>query len=181
MLESEITRRILKHIRSRGGYALKIHGSAMQPKTIDVVACYRGYFFGIEVKQPGKDATERQRFTLEQVLEAGGRSLVAVSVEDVSNILDTVDAVRIAAPNTVGMPILDKRRDKAIALLGKMVAQFDSEFIYAVASELGMEACLEMPEEGTGPIEFDLTPLQAVAIASALAACNELRESALRR
>lgn len=181
MLESEITRRILKHVRSRGGYAIKIHGSAMQPKTIDVIICYRGYFLGVEVKQPGKEPTERQRFTLEQVLEAGGRSLVATSVEDVAEALSELDADRIDAPNTVGMPILDKRRERAIERLGKMVAQFNTEFIYDVASEIGMQDCLEVNDDHTGPIEFDLTPIQAVALASALAACFELRESVLRK
>ena len=64
--ETDITKRIIKTLRSRGAYVLKIHGSEMQPKSVDLVACLGGQFIGIEVKQPGKHATERQQFTSRQ-------------------------------------------------------------------------------------------------------------------
>jgi len=40
--------------------------------TIDFLCCYRGHFFGIEAKAPGKVPTPRQEGVLEQIWLAGG-------------------------------------------------------------------------------------------------------------
>ena len=44
--------------------------------TIDVIGCYRGRFFGVEVKAPGNKPTLRQTRTLSEMQAAMGRTFV---------------------------------------------------------------------------------------------------------
>ena len=44
--------------------------------TVDVIGCYRGRFFAIEVKAPGKKPTLRQTQTLSEMQAAMGRTFV---------------------------------------------------------------------------------------------------------
>ena len=84
--EAEITKRIIRTLRKRGAYVLKVHGSERQPKTVDLVACIGGQFIGIEVKRPGKQPTERQQFTLNSISKAGGWAIVATSEKQLAPI-----------------------------------------------------------------------------------------------
>jgi len=97
--EGLVQKKILRILAERGAYTLKIHGSAHQAKTIDIVACYRGRFIGIEVKRPAKvvKATPRQEYTLEEIREAGGIAFVTAEPEHVSARLDAIDALEDAS------------------------------------------------------------------------------------
>lgn len=44
--------------------------------TVDVIGCYRGRFFAIEVKAPGKKPTLRQTQTLSEMQAAMGRTFI---------------------------------------------------------------------------------------------------------
>jgi hypothetical protein len=46
--------------------------TGMGATTVDFLCCYRGHFFGIEAKAPGKIPTPRQEYVLEQIRLAGG-------------------------------------------------------------------------------------------------------------
>lgn len=53
--ESLLTARILKALRDLGGVWFKIHGGWFQGERLpDIVGCYQGLFYGLEVKVPGK-------------------------------------------------------------------------------------------------------------------------------
>lgn len=54
----------------------------MGRKTVDLLACYRGRFFAIETKAPGKTPTLLQTAELRRVSEAGGESFVIASTDD---------------------------------------------------------------------------------------------------
>lgn len=45
-------------------------------RTVDYIGCYRGVFFVIEAKRPGKDATDLQKLTMQQVRDAGGAAFM---------------------------------------------------------------------------------------------------------
>lgn len=82
--ESDITRAILDYLALIGAWALKVHGHLGQrPGVPDILACHNGRFIAIEVKQPGNSPTARQEAELAAIGEAGGMTLVAMSVEDV--------------------------------------------------------------------------------------------------
>jgi hypothetical protein len=47
-------------------------------------------FVAIELKVPGDDATKRQKFELDAILDAGGRTAVCHSKEEVQQFLDEI-------------------------------------------------------------------------------------------
>ncbi len=86
--EKKVENQIKRYLDSLGAYHVKIHGSAYMPAgTPDILACVRGTFVGIEVKKPkGGVVSELQKLKIKQVINAGGISFVARSVDDVKGI-----------------------------------------------------------------------------------------------
>jgi hypothetical protein len=50
----------------------------------DIIGCYQGVFFGLEVKLPGKEhtLTERQAHALKSIRRADGKARVVTSVDE---------------------------------------------------------------------------------------------------
>ena len=94
-LERTITECIMKFLKKRGYWAVKIHGAAYQTAGLpDIVAIDRkGRFVGLEVKRPqiGK-VTELQRRTLENINIGGGYAVVVRSVADAQEAMDASEA-----------------------------------------------------------------------------------------
>lgn len=89
--ESQLRTKIVKALRERGGFWAVIHQSGTQIIGLpDIVGVYRGRFYGIEVKRPGKERTltERQARILNDIRDAKGRSGVVTSVDDALRFLD---------------------------------------------------------------------------------------------
>lgn len=100
MAERDVVRKILKQIKDRGGYAVKIHGGPTQSRTIDIHACYKGRFFGIEAKASYKeDPTDYQKFTLDEIIRAGGIAIVAWDAGQVAAVLDYIDTMELHGMN----------------------------------------------------------------------------------
>ena len=57
----------------------------------DIHLCYRGMYVALEVKRLGEDATALQEYELSQIRKAGGFALVVRSVEDVRQVIETLD------------------------------------------------------------------------------------------
>lgn len=90
--ESKLVTQILGAYRSRGAYAVKIHGERYQPVTIDIIACYRGVFVALEAKREyGMDATPLQQEILRQVRNAFGSTAVVHDVDEALAELDKID------------------------------------------------------------------------------------------
>lgn len=87
--EKKVENQIKKYLDSVGAYYLKVHGSMYQPAgTPDVLACVNGHFVAIEVKRPnGGVVSALQKSKLKRIEQAGGISIVARSVDDVSTML----------------------------------------------------------------------------------------------
>jgi len=79
--------------------------------TVDVLGCYRGRFFAVEVKAPGKKPTLRQTQTLAEMQAAMGRTFVIDDdVEELKQWLDKLteeigDHSRIALDQVRRRPI----------------------------------------------------------------------------
>lgn len=87
--EARIGRSIRKWFEDRGAFVFKVHGSEMMMVGLpDLMVCYRGHFIGIEVKQPGQRPTPRQTYVHGLIRAAGGRAIVATSIDDVRRQLD---------------------------------------------------------------------------------------------
>lgn len=71
-----------------GIWYFKTHGSMYQMFGIpDIIGCYQGRFFAIEVKKPGKQPTKLQERVLNQIRDAGGLVGRADSVAEALAIL----------------------------------------------------------------------------------------------
>jgi Holliday junction resolvase len=92
-LEKKVVNKVLMTIRSRGGFAIKLHGSPFMALGLpDIIACYRGHFLAFEVKRGEEyEATPIQEFQLGRIRKAGGVALRIHSVEPVLDELDRID------------------------------------------------------------------------------------------
>jgi len=90
MKEKDIVNRIKVAMQERGAWVIKTHGSPNLAGLPDIIACYQGYFFGLEVKKPDTrhTVTPRQRHFLDAISEAGGAAAVVTSVEEAMAVLD---------------------------------------------------------------------------------------------
>lgn len=90
MKESEIVHRIkwyLNHVP--GCFCWKEHGGMYGTAGIpDIICCYRGRFYGFEVKTEVGRPTKLQEATIRRINEAGGTALIVRSVEEVRRVLE---------------------------------------------------------------------------------------------
>ena len=87
--EAKIVNAILDWLNAQPAtYARKTHGSRYSIGWPDIIGCSAGRMLAIEVKQPGKHATARQRHELAQWRRAGALAFVATSVADVGYAID---------------------------------------------------------------------------------------------
>lgn len=83
--ESRLRTAIVKQLSSYSGYWFVTHQSGTQEKGLpDIIGCYAGFFYGLEVKLPGKrhTLTKRQDVVLEKIRGAGGKASVVTSVQE---------------------------------------------------------------------------------------------------
>jgi len=85
--ESKVKQKVTKALKEIGAYyfypATGGYGKSGVP---DVVACYRGRFFGIECKAGGNRPTALQEKNLSEISETGGFSIV-VNEDNVDNLI----------------------------------------------------------------------------------------------
>jgi hypothetical protein len=97
--EARLVKRIQAYITTKGGRSFKIMGDEegrQEAGIPDLLVCYRGFFIGLEVKQPGAEHTvrPRQKHILKQIEESGGIAEVVSSVEQVAMILEVASRRR---------------------------------------------------------------------------------------
>ena len=89
MLESKIQSRIIKELEKNGCYVIKII-AANRAGNPDIIACYKGRFLAVEVKQPGKSPTDLQNSKLEAIKKAGGEAITLSGSNDIASILKSL-------------------------------------------------------------------------------------------
>lgn len=93
--ETRLTNKILKELRAKGGWWMKVHGSASQQQGVpDIIGCYRGLFVAMEVKLPASSSTLSvyQRHTLSRLRQAQASAYVVRSSEAALKILGSIDS-----------------------------------------------------------------------------------------
>lgn len=86
--ETVITGRILKYLNGLlGCYARKVPGSVFSSGWPDIVGCYAGRAFLIEVKRPGGKPTPLQDAEMKKWAAVKARVLVTYSVDDVAQFM----------------------------------------------------------------------------------------------
>lgn len=56
----------------------------------DILGCYWGLFFGIELKAPGKEATTLQQITHQKIREAGGFVISSDNYDEIRKFLEEI-------------------------------------------------------------------------------------------
>lgn len=91
MREKSIENKIKIYLKSIGAYYVKYFGNSFSQVGVpDILACYKGHFIGIEVKNEKGKTSPLQDYNLEEIKKAGGYSLVARSVEDVKKVIHNI-------------------------------------------------------------------------------------------
>lgn len=91
MREKNIENKIKNYLKSKGAYYVKYFGNQFSQVGVpDILACYRGRFIGIEVKNETGRTSPLQDVNLKNINDAGGIGIVARSVEDVEKIIDNI-------------------------------------------------------------------------------------------
>jgi len=92
MKESELQAKMLKLIKARGGYTVKVIQASLKGVP-DILTCYRGLFIGIEVKLPEtkNKASALQKHNIEEIKKAGGIAYVMWDLEHLEVLLDALD------------------------------------------------------------------------------------------
>lgn len=92
MNESQFIVKIKKYLKDRGAYCEKIWGGGFQSAGIpDIIACYRGYFVGIEVKVGKNQPSEIQKVKIKNIIKAGGFAKVVWTLDEVESLLNDID------------------------------------------------------------------------------------------
>jgi Holliday junction resolvase len=82
MKESTIQSKIAKRLRENGWLVTKLIQTSMNGIP-DLMAIRRGNVIFLEIKKPGEDASELQKYVIDNINKAGCFSAVVRSVEDV--------------------------------------------------------------------------------------------------
>lgn len=82
----------MKAWREKGAWCFKVHGSQFQPAGIpDIVGVFKGRFVACETKMPGNEPSRIQQHRIKQIEAAGGRCVVAYSVEEATRLLEDIE------------------------------------------------------------------------------------------
>ncbi len=94
MNEKQIENQIKQYLDSIGAWHIKTHGNMFSKAgTPDVVACLKGKFVAIEVKQPGGVVSALQAAHIELIKKAGGIAFVSYSLEETKKYLEELNIV----------------------------------------------------------------------------------------
>ena len=87
--ETKIQSAIIKYLDSKGCHTIKVMAATLSGEP-DIVGCYKGMFFGIEVKTPNTrdNTSDMQKHKLKSIIKSGGRSLVAWDKQQVIDFIE---------------------------------------------------------------------------------------------
>lgn len=92
MTEQKIQTEIIKYLTKVGAYTEKVIAGTRSGLP-DVRGCYNGIFFAIEVKKPEtkNNASPLQLMNIRKIHAAGGKAIVAWTVEQVQELIKELD------------------------------------------------------------------------------------------
>lgn len=88
--EGKVKKAVKEFLRSKGVWYCMPMGTGFGSSGVpDFLCCYRGVFWAIETKAPGKrnNTTELQRQQIASICAAGGRAVVIDNVEQLKELL----------------------------------------------------------------------------------------------
>lgn len=97
--EQKLKKAIKTYLDSVNAYYAVVQGGPFSPPGApDIIACYKSLFIGIEAKSPtGGRVSEIQKFTHKKIIDSQGIIIIARSVEDVKEVIESIDRARAMA------------------------------------------------------------------------------------
>jgi Holliday junction resolvase len=90
--EAKVKKRIKETLDSMGAYFLQPIGTGFGSNGApDIVACYKGFFIGVEAKAGKGKTTALQQFNLTRIRAMGGLALV-INEENVSQLRELIES-----------------------------------------------------------------------------------------
>lgn len=88
MTEQQIQKKIYDFLVAEGCYVVKVI-SASKSGVPDLIGCYEGKFFAIEVKTPKtrNNVSKLQEYNIDKIYEAGGQAIVKYDTEELLEFL----------------------------------------------------------------------------------------------
>ena len=88
--EKSVENEIKTYIKEHGGLCYKIHGGDLYQETgiPDLLCCWNGLFFGIEVKDPQGKPSAMQLAQGARIKKAKGHFIIATSLQDVKDYIE---------------------------------------------------------------------------------------------
>jgi hypothetical protein len=89
--ETKIQRKIQAFLNERKIFNYRVNADKNTIGIPDIIACYRGYFLGIEVKTPKGKLSEIQKEVRARIQDNFGYFIVPTSVDEVDDVLKEID------------------------------------------------------------------------------------------
>lgn len=84
--EGKVKEMVKKLLREMGAYYHMPVMNGMGKPTLDFICCYKGMFFAIEAKAPGKLTTAIQANTMREIEEYGGKAFMVDGEESLNHV-----------------------------------------------------------------------------------------------
>ncbi len=114
MRESDLSAKMAKRVRDRGGWCRKVASGPYGAGWPDLVGCHCNMFLGLEVKLPGKEntLTDLQRATLADLRSAGAVACMVTSMKQLDYVLDCMERAHPATKFTASSLLVVEARTR---------------------------------------------------------------------
>jgi Holliday junction resolvase len=91
--EAKIQKKIKDFLEKEGAYV--VNAMASKSGVPDLTGCYKGRYFGVEVKTPQtkNNVSKLQQYNLDKIVDAGGFGIVAWEIEQIEKLLEEINAI----------------------------------------------------------------------------------------
>lgn len=92
--EGRVKEAVKRVLKARGAYYyMPVSNGMGRVGAPDFICCYRGQFFGVETKAPGREgtATPNQLREKSEIEAAGGISIITSNADEVTQIIEEID------------------------------------------------------------------------------------------
>lgn len=90
--ETDLQNKVISYLDGRQIFNFRYQAASNQYGMPDIIAIYRGYFVGLELKTDDGKPTELQLRMLNAIKNAGGYADIIRSVTDIINLFQIIDA-----------------------------------------------------------------------------------------
>lgn len=91
VLENKFQEEVIKFLKNKRIYHFRFQAQSNLNGMPDVLALYKGYFIGLELKKKGGEPTNLQERKIKTINENGGLGIIVDDIEDVSKLIRLID------------------------------------------------------------------------------------------